>query len=323
MKRAFAVGAACLSCVALRAGASRAQPSDRVVQAEALFDSARSDVARADYTHACPKFAESQKLDPAVGTLINLADCEEHLGHLTAAWQLWRQAVEELALDDPRRATVVGRRDAIDARVPRLTLRFAPGVPPGTTVRRDDVELPTSLMNVAVPVDPGEHVLETSAPGRVPARQTVRLVEGAREAVLLGVGTATPPAPSPSSSTAAADAPKAPATNDGATQRWLGWTAIGVGAIGIGVGAGTGLAAIGKKQEKEDGCFPANVCKPNGASANDAGRTFATISTVSFIAGGAFAAAGIYLVLTAPRSKTAIAPMAVGSGAGAIMMRSF
>ena len=54
--------------------------------AEALFEAGRQAATRGDWTTACPKFAESQRLDPAPGTLLNLADCEEHLGHLASAW---------------------------------------------------------------------------------------------------------------------------------------------------------------------------------------------------------------------------------------------
>ena len=39
--------------------------------AEALFRAARSAVERGDYRSACPKFEESHRLDPAVGTLFN------------------------------------------------------------------------------------------------------------------------------------------------------------------------------------------------------------------------------------------------------------
>src|SRR5262249_55537702 len=45
--------------------------------AEALFRQGRQAMEAKDFATACPKFAESQRLDPAVGTLMNWATCEE------------------------------------------------------------------------------------------------------------------------------------------------------------------------------------------------------------------------------------------------------
>src|SRR6478735_9605838 len=59
-----------------RAGA--ASPTDQA-KAEALFDEGRRLLAAARFAEACPKFAESQRLDSALGTLLNLGDCYEKM----------------------------------------------------------------------------------------------------------------------------------------------------------------------------------------------------------------------------------------------------
>src|SRR5688572_16682581 len=109
------------------AGSADAQPARDSAAAEALFEAGRADVAKGDFAAGCPKFAESHRLDPAPGTLTNLADCEERLGHLALAWTHWREALDLLSADDPRRPTVVDRTSAVDKRLPRLTLRIKEG----------------------------------------------------------------------------------------------------------------------------------------------------------------------------------------------------
>src|SRR5579871_2746595 len=89
------------SLAALSATPARADERDPTA-AESLFRSARAAVDRGDYATACPQFAESQRLDPAPGTLMNLADCEEHLGRVASAWEHFVQAREQLKTGDDR-----------------------------------------------------------------------------------------------------------------------------------------------------------------------------------------------------------------------------
>ena len=133
--------------------------------ADALFDSARTAMARHDFDRACEQFRASDKLDPAAGTELNLADCEEKRGHLASAWELFRTVEEKLNPSDERVTVAHGRAQALQARVPRLTLELAAGAPKSSSVRDGSVELGSATFGISLPVEPGSHELVVSAPG--------------------------------------------------------------------------------------------------------------------------------------------------------------
>src|SRR4051794_35386626 len=84
----------CVVALALVAGRAHAEARDPVA-AQALFDDARRLMAAGQTAEACPKFAESQRLDPGIGTAFNLADCYEKSGHVASAWALFLEVVSQ------------------------------------------------------------------------------------------------------------------------------------------------------------------------------------------------------------------------------------
>jgi hypothetical protein len=98
--------------------------------------------------------------------------------------------------------------------------------------------------------------------------------------------------------------------------------ALGVGGVGLALGGITGALALGKKGEIEDSEYcRVDQCLPSEQDLVDSYLSFRTISSVGFIAGGALAATGLVLVLTAPKRGPSTA-LAIGPGSLSVK-RSF
>jgi hypothetical protein len=142
--------------------------------ARVLFAEARRLSAAGNYAEACPKFEASLRLNPGIGTSFNLADCMEHTGRLASAWARFLDvaAATKLAGQPEREQVARDRAAALEPRLAHLTVQVA-APPPGLIVERDDVTLPPSSWDMAVPIDPGTHAIKATAPGKRPWATTV------------------------------------------------------------------------------------------------------------------------------------------------------
>jgi hypothetical protein len=70
--------------------ASTARADGQAV-AESTYEKAKAFADAGNYAAACPLFDASFRADPALGTLLNLADCNEHLGKTATAWARFRE----------------------------------------------------------------------------------------------------------------------------------------------------------------------------------------------------------------------------------------
>src|ERR1700678_3583891 len=87
----------------LASGTAWGQSASGAAAAEALFDEGKALMAAGNYASACPKFAESNRLDEGIGTSLWLADCFEKNGQTASAWAEFRAAAAlAVKASDPR-----------------------------------------------------------------------------------------------------------------------------------------------------------------------------------------------------------------------------
>lgn len=301
---------AALALVGARAEAQPAPSRADVAQAQTLFDDARRLMAKGEYGEACPKLEKSQALDPAPGTQFHLADCYEHTGRAASAARLFGVVADAArASNKPDKEQIArDRAAALEGRLSRVTVVVAPpSRVPGLVVMRDGAVVDEAAFGKPVAVDAGEHVVEASAPGRLPFRQVVAVREGAADptvTVSLAAAAADAPTPAPVAPPASTSEPDA---GGGLGPQRI--VAIGVGALGVGglvVGTVFGLTAKSKHDEAQaDFCPTATQCTPRGVELTDDAQTAATVSTIGFVAGGVLVAGAAALFLTAPSRRAA------------------
>src|SRR5207244_597481 len=125
-----------------------------------------------------PKLAESQRLDPGGGTILNLAICHEALGKTASAWVEFLEALRIATLDGRGDREALAREHLLQI-APRLS-RIRIEVPAearaeGLEIALNGVKLAEAAWGTPVPVDPGEQTVEVTAPKKVPWR-TVAVV---------------------------------------------------------------------------------------------------------------------------------------------------
>ncbi len=164
--RASAV-AVVLLCASARVAQADPTPQEKIL-AQSLFDDGRAKMQAGDFAAACPKLAESYRLDPAPGTFLNLGLCHESEGRLATAYAELSEALSRAIRDgrSDRQKTAREHLAAIAPRLSKLKLSVGAGAPPDLKVEVDGIALARAAWDVAVPMDPGQHVLVASASGR-------------------------------------------------------------------------------------------------------------------------------------------------------------
>jgi hypothetical protein len=272
--------------------------------AQSLYDEGRKLMTEGQFAQACPKLAESQKLDPGVGTQFHLADCYEHLGQTASAWAGFLEAASSAKSmgQGDREKVARDRAAALAPRLSKLTI-VSPGAESitGLEIKRDGAVVGRALWGTAIPVDPGPHTLEATAPGKKAWQGTVQ-VEGEKASVVGTIPALEDAPPGATSATTSSGAAGADLKQAASSRRTLGLVVGGVGIVGVGIGTAFALKAKSKYNDSLDLCHPEdkNLCSSPGVTMRDDARSAGTVATVVMGVGGAALVAGAVLFLTAP-----------------------
>jgi tetratricopeptide (TPR) repeat protein len=299
----------------LTAGAARAEPGD----ADRLFLEGRELHKAGKYQAACDKFERAYELDQGPGIVANLADCRERQGEPALAWRLFRDAAA-------RWDSATGAKLARE-RAEKLAKRLAIvviGVPDpelsglAITINGRRVEPASEIRDALAP---GKLEVVATAPDRPPFRRSRTAAAGETVVIELAFGDAAAPASAPA---------LPPPREVRIRRRSRVYLALGAGVLGVaGLATGVGLGVYADGRYDRVLADPARC--PTGASPScdglgqdqlrDALR-FADLGTVTGIAGGALAVAGVILYLTAPRDLVAT-PVVGDRTAGLALFRRF
>jgi hypothetical protein len=282
--------------------------------AVALFDEGRAALQRGDLDVACSKFGESNRLDPAIGTEFNLANCEEQRGRLSTAWVLFRGVAARMKAEDPRLPTANERVKALEGRVPRVIFVGDSGTPVGTRVRVDDLELAAQSFGSPIPVDPGPHRVIVRAPGSPPRSRAFTIDAG--ETLTVPLSIVDHAAEKSAQARAKADNPvRADDRIMGMKRSTALVTSGAVSIAGLLVGAVAGIVGLDAQSTGNDGCSAkTKTCTQEGYNANQRAKTLAVVSSIGFVVGVLGGGATTYVYLSAP-------PAASGNEAAIIGVR--
>lgn len=313
-KLAAATFAIVLSATSVASAGDPAAAQVQFDRALAAFEAGRTD-------EACELFAESNRLDPANGTLLNLARCHEKQGRVATAWAEYTDvATVARRAGDNARANVAAEAAARLAKeLPTLTIVIA-DAPPGVTVIRDGVTLTSASLGNPLPIDPGKHQIEVRAPGHEPYSTEVDIAPRGEQSLSIPPLIPAPTAPTAPAPATEADEGPAPMLVAGIVLGAVGVTSLITG----GVLGGISLSEADNAREDPTLC-PNNMCTPAGRLYVDDAEAKGNASTALFVIGGLLSAGAATLigVELGTRDKaddaTAVVVPYVGPGAGGVV----
>jgi hypothetical protein len=263
-----------------------ARADDTIAKADKLFEEGRA-LMKSDLHAACEKFEESLKFNSqAIGTLMNVALCDEKLGRTASAVAKFSEArdrAKEGNMEVHLKAAEERLAELLP-RVPHIKLVFAaPPLPDTRIVIDDKVIAMADIGDIAI--DPGEHPLVVSAPNHLSYETRIRIAEGEHRDISV------------------------PALRSGTgSRRTIGKIVTISGGVFIASGVILGFLANNRYEDQFDGSMPncdraTLQCNGNGQTETERARTLGVVGSVVGGVGVAAAAVGLYLWIRSPKES--------------------
>jgi hypothetical protein len=303
-------------CIFLTSGAVGAEPSaGELAAARDMFNEARQAEDAGNWPEALRKLKAVAEVKLTAQVRFHIGLCEEQLGQLIEALNDFERAkieageqhVSAVAEEAPAHAA------RVRARLPTLILQMPPDTS-NASVAIDDQPISAALAARPVPLNPGEHTVSVSAPGKI-YRERFGFAEKEERKVDV-VFSAAPLELAPRSETPPAAARASLPISGGASapgaNRTLGWALVGVGGAAL-VGAGVStLVRAGALSDIESECPTHRDCPPSLRDSQSRAKTFGALALGLGIAGVASATLGVVLVTRAAPSEPRAASLGVG-----------
>jgi hypothetical protein len=263
-------------------------------EALALFDKGR-------WLAALDKFNRADELVHAPTMALGAAHCLEKLGRLVEASERYRDVsrahLDTDASDSFKNAVATAEKEykTLLPRLPKVILGLRGAAATEVEISIDGKRVGAAIVGIERLTDPGHHTVQAKRGGDV-ATEEVDLKEGDAVEVTLDLGKAVK-APLPGGGEAEV----------GSTQRAVGWTAVAVGGAGL-IFGGVTLAlrtSAGNTLQNNPACNAQLVCQMPAWGEVDHYDTLKPMPIAGFVAGGAVLAAGMVVLLTAPRPRPA------------------
>lgn len=282
--------------------------------ADTLFNEGKRLIAAGDTESACTKFEASVARVPQLGAQLALASCYEKLGRTASAWGEFRAAASAAARahDEQRQRFAEEHAEALEPKLSMLVIKIEPGYRiDGLQVKRDGLDVTPAELGSPVPVDPGDHTVEASAPGWVAwsNKVSVAAMPGVVEVLVPALGKAPVKVEEPKPEAVAIVRPPVAPPPRPSKPPYL---AYGLGGGGIAVIAASlvfGAMASSRWSAAQANCHD-QMCNDTGLDQASSAKTLGNVSTGTFLVGTAAVAAGVILLLTRPSEAEAPAAAA-------------